>query len=70
MILKGTAAEKFLNKINHAHNDTENNSLWLKLQVISKEAMSVNENESHLYFDYTTYKKEMSLIRHFFRLSS
>ncbi|PFZ26547.1 hypothetical protein COM22_27520 [Bacillus wiedmannii] len=34
-----------------------NNSLWLKLQEISKEAMNVIENEYHLYFDYTTYKK-------------
>ncbi|MEM5646362.1 hypothetical protein AAHH72_18270 [Bacillus cereus] len=35
-----------------------------------KEEMNINENESHLCFDYTTYKKEMSLIRHFFRISS
>ncbi|PFC13360.1 hypothetical protein COJ27_21510 [Bacillus cereus] len=32
--------------------------------------MNVIENESHLFFDYTTYKKEMSHIRHFFRFSS
>lgn len=35
----------------------KNNSLWLKLQVISKEEMNINENQSHLCFDYTTYKK-------------
>ncbi len=54
MILKGNDAEKFLNKINHANNDKEK---WLKLQVISKEAMNEIENESHLHFDYTTNKK-------------
>ena len=32
--------------------------------------MNEIENESHLHFDYTTNKKEMSLIQHFFRLSS
>ncbi|KZD39110.1 hypothetical protein P2R17_24645 [Bacillus sp. Cr_R3] len=35
----------------------KNKSLWLKLQAISKEAMNVIENESHLHFDYTTNKK-------------
>ena len=31
MILKGTAAEKFLNKINHAHNDTEKQLIMAKV---------------------------------------
>lgn len=48
MILKGNDAEKFLNKINQASNEKEKQLIILKLQVISKEEMSVNENESHL----------------------
>ncbi|MDA1853662.1 hypothetical protein ACTFQ8_08260 [Bacillus cereus group sp. MYBK40-2] len=48
----------------------KNKSLWLKLQAISKETMNFIENKSHLYFDYTTNKKEMSLTRHFFIFSS
>ncbi len=31
MILKGTDAEKFLNKINHAHNDTEKQLIMAKV---------------------------------------
>ncbi|MCU5426249.1 hypothetical protein OCA13_01850 [Bacillus cereus] len=31
MILKGTVAEKFLNKINYAHNDTEKQLIMAKV---------------------------------------
>ena len=66
--LKGNDAEKFLNKINHANNDKEKQLIMAKITGNFKRGNEI-ENESHLHFDYTTNKK-MSLIQHFFRLSS
>ena len=58
MILKGNDAEKFLYKINHAHNDTEKQLIMAKITGNFKEEMNATENESHLHFNYTTYKKK------------
>ncbi|PGB62041.1 hypothetical protein [Bacillus toyonensis] len=50
MILKGNGAEKFLNKINHANNDKEQQLIMAKITGNFKREMNVIENESHFLF--------------------
>ncbi len=50
MILKGNDAEKFLNKINHANNDKEQQLIMAKITGNFKREMNVIENESHFLF--------------------
>ncbi|WP_257144755.1 hypothetical protein [Bacillus toyonensis] len=50
MILKGNDAEKFLNKINHANNDKEQQLIMAKITGNFKREMNVIENESHFFF--------------------
>ncbi|PHG02194.1 hypothetical protein COI49_16690 [Bacillus toyonensis] len=50
MILKGNDAEKFLNKINHANNDKEQQLIQAKITGNFKREMNVIENESHFLF--------------------
>ncbi|MBJ7929250.1 hypothetical protein COO04_14030 [Bacillus toyonensis] len=50
MISKGNDAEKFLNKINHANNDKEQQLIMAKITGNFKREMNVIENESHFLF--------------------
>ncbi|PEK09154.1 hypothetical protein [Bacillus toyonensis] len=50
IILKGNDAKKFLNKINHANNDKEQQLIMAKITGNFKREMNVIENESHFLF--------------------